>query len=96
GLDIPVQAPFVGGDADATPQWLGLSCPSAIRRRGRRRYATVAWTVLSKRGLSAGTPTLQWLGHSCPSAIRRRGRRRYALHGQERRATGCIIPYCVV
>ena len=47
----------------ATRQWLGHSCPSAIRRRGC--FATT------------GKSSHQWLGHSCPSVVRRRGRRRY-------------------
>ena len=63
GLDIPVQACFVGENAS----WLGHSCPSTAGRRGR----FVAWTFLSKRGWSAGTPTLR-------RVVRRRGRRRYA------------------
>ncbi|MFN7019412.1 MAG: hypothetical protein ACK4RG_09135 [Fimbriimonadales bacterium] len=47
----------------------------------------MAWTILSKRSSSAGTPTLRlatprmashlWLGHSCPS----KARRRYARTG---------------
>ncbi|MDM7461121.1 MAG: hypothetical protein P3X24_005660, partial [bacterium] len=48
GLDILVQALFVGRDAP----WLGDSCPSVVCRRGR----PVAWTFLSKRCLSVGTP----------------------------------------
>ena len=63
GLDIPVQAQFLGEDAS----WLGHSCPSTVRRRG----CLVAWTFLSKHGCSAGTPTLR-------RVVRRRGRRRYA------------------
>ncbi len=70
GLDILVQAKLVGGGmlCDAKKgvapvlAWLGHSCPSIVRRRGRR-------CCDAKKGVA---PMLAWLGQSCPSVVHRR------------------------